>query len=117
MLAFTGLSSGIFNSPNHGAIIGSVPKQYRGFANGAINVCFNLAHIIGISSATLLMTLSFQMYTGQEGARVTTDNPVAFVSSLNATFLVGFIVASTALITSLMRGQKREVGLEEKAIT
>jgi len=117
MLAFTGLSSGIFNSPNHGAIIGSVPKQYRGFANGAINVCFNLAHIIGISSTTLLMTLTYQMYTRQEGARVTTDNPVAFVSSLNATFFVGFIIVSTALITSAMRGQTREVGMEEKAIT
>ena len=117
MLAFTGISSGIFNSPNHGAIIGSVPKQYRGFANGAINVCFNLAHILGISTTTLLMTLNYQMYTGQKGASVTTDNPVAFVSSLNATFFVGFIVASTALITSLMRGQKGEVGTEEKAIT
>ncbi len=114
MLAFTGLSSGIFNAPNHGAIIGSVPSQYRGFANGAINVCFNLSHIFGISFTTFLMTLTYQMNTGQETARVTTDNPVAFVSSLNTTFLVGFLIASTALITSLMRGQKREEGLVEK---
>lgn len=106
MLAFTGISSGIFNSPNHGAIIGSVPNQYRGFANGAINVCFNLAHILGISTSTLLMTVSYQMYSGQKDASVTPDNPVAFVSSLNATFLVGFIVASTALITSLLRGKQ-----------
>jgi len=117
MLAFTGLSSGIFNAPNHGAIIGSVPNQYRGFANGAINVCFNLAHIVGLSFTTLLMTLTYQINTGQKAARVTTDNPVAFVSSLNATFFVGFIIASTALIPSLMRGQKREVEREEKALT
>ena len=114
MLAFTGLSSGIFNSPNHAAIIGSVPNQYRGFANGAINVCFNLSHIFGISFTTFLMTLTYQMNTGQKAASVSTDNPVAFVSSLNTTFLVGFLIASTALITSLMRGQKREEGLVEK---
>jgi len=114
MLAFTGLSSGIFNAPNHGAIIGSVPHQYRGFANGAINVCFNLSHILGISFSTLLMTLTYQINTGQKAARVTTDDPVAFVSSLNTTFLVGFIIASTALIPSLMRGQKRDEGLVEK---
>jgi len=63
------------------------------------------------------MTLTYQMNTGQETARVTTDNPVAFVSSLNTTFLVGLGIASTALITSLMRGQKREVEREEKALT
>jgi len=114
MLGFTGLSSGIFNAPNHGAIIGSVPHQYRGFANGAINVCFNLSHILGISFSTLLMTLTYQINTGQKAVRVTTDDPVAFVSSLNTTFLVGFIIASMALIPSLMRGQKRDEGLVEK---
>ncbi len=117
MLAFTGISSGIFNAPNHGAMIGSVPNQYRGFANAAINVCFNLGHIVGLSFTTLLMTLTYPINTGQKAARVTTDNPVAFVSSLNATFFVGFIIASTALIPSLMRGQKRVVEREEKALT
>ncbi len=107
ILAFTGLSSGIFNAPNHGAIIGSVPNQYRGFANGAINVCFNLSHILGISFTTLLMTLTYQMQTGEKTASVTTDDPVAFVTSLNTTFLVGFLITSTALITSLLRGKQR----------
>ncbi|NIO07882.1 MAG: MFS transporter, partial [Deltaproteobacteria bacterium] len=116
MLAFTGLSSGIFNSPNHAAIIGSVPNQYRGFANGAINVCFNLSHILGISTTTLLMTISYQYYTGMQGAAVTTDNPAAFVSSLNATFIVGFLISSTALATSLLRGKKpkEELAVEVK---
>ena len=114
VLAFTGLSSGIFNAPNHGAIMGSVPNQYRGFANGAINVCFNLSHILGISFTTFMMTLTYRMNTGQETARVTAEDPTAFVSSLNATFFVGFLIASTALIPSLMRGQKRDEGLVEK---
>ena len=115
MLAFMGLSSGIFNAPNHGAIIGSVPRENRGFANGAINVCFNLAHIVGISFATFLMTLTYQINTGQETVRVTADDPVAFVSSLNTTFLVGFVIVSAALATSLMRGQKREKIVREEA--
>ncbi|MEE9232829.1 MAG: MFS transporter, partial [Nitrospirales bacterium] len=117
VLAFTGLSSGIFNAPNHGAIMGSVPNQYRGFANGAINVCFNLSHILGISFTTFMMTLTYRMNTGQETARVTAEDPTAFVSSLNATFFVGFLIASLALIPSLMRGQKRDEGLVERVIT
>ena len=87
MLALGGLGNGLFNAPNHGAIIGSVPRQDRGFANGTIQVCFNLPHMIGISLGTFLMTISYQFYSGQTGA-VTTDNPAAF--------------------TSLMRGPKRE---------
>jgi MFS family permease len=115
MLAFMGLSSGIFNAPNHGAIIGSVPRENRGFANGAINVCFNLGHIVGISFATFLMTLTYQINTGQETVGVTADDPVAFVSSLNTTFLVGFVIVSAALATSLMRGQNREKAVREEA--
>jgi len=108
ILGFTGLGSGLFNAPNHGAMIGSVPRQDRGFANGAIQVAFNLAHIMGISFATFLMTLTYQIHTGQETARVSTEDPVAFVSSLNTTFLLGLLISSTALVTSLMRGEKTE---------
>jgi len=108
MLAFLGLGSGLFNAPNHGAMISSVPKQDRGFANGAIQVCFNLAHMLGISLGTFLMTMSYQFHTGQEGARVSTDNPAAFVSSLNTTFFIAFIISMSALFTSGMRGQARE---------
>ena len=60
------------------------------------------------------MTLTYQINTGQKAARVIPDDPVAFVSSLNATFFVGFIIGSMALITSLMRGQKRKEELVEK---
>ena len=107
MLALGGLGNGLFNAPNHGAIIGSVPRQDRGFANGTIQVCFNLPHMIGISLGTFLMTISYQFHSGQSGG-VSTDNPAAFVSSLNYTFMVSMIFLSFALVTSLMRGQKRE---------
>ncbi len=107
MLGFTGLGSAFFNSPNHGAMIGSVPKEHRGFANGAIQVCFNLAHMFGISLGTFLMTLNFQRYVGR-GAAVTTTNPTAFVSSLNATFMIGGVVSMIAVITSSMRGKPEQ---------
>ncbi len=117
MLAFSGLGSGLFNAPNHGAMIGSVPKQDRGFATGAIQVCFNLAHMLGISLGAFLMTMFYQFNTGQVAASVSTDNPVAFVSSLNTTFLIGFIISISALFTSVMRGQNpKEVPIVEGSL-
>ena len=117
MLGFSGLGSGLFNAPNHGAMIGSVPKDYRGFANGAIQVCFNLGNMLGIALGTLLMTLAFQYYTGRPASEVTTDDPVAFVWSLNKTFMVGLIIVSTAMATSLLRGKMhREVVEPERAV-
>jgi len=113
MLAFGGLGNGLFNAPNHGAIMGSVPKVDRGFANGTIQVCFNLGHMMGISFATFLMTTIYQYYTGQSGG-ATTDDPQAFVSSLNYTFRIALIIITLALGTSLMRGQKREEAAMDK---
>ncbi len=60
------------------------------------------------------MTLTYQINTGQKAARVIPDDTVAFVYSLNDTLFVGFIIGSMALITSLMRGQKRKEELVEK---
>ncbi len=116
MLACGGIGGGLFNAPNHGAMMGSVPKQDRGFANGTIQVCFNLGHMLGISFATFLMTITYQYYTGQSGG-ATTDNPQAFVSSLNYTFMIALIIISVALGTSLTRGQKRaEAPIEEGSL-
>jgi len=93
--------------------MGSVPKVDRGFANGTIQVCFNLGHMMGISFATFLMPITYQYYTGQGGG-ATTDDPQAFVSSLNYTFMIALIIITLALGTSLMRGQKREEAAMEK---
>ncbi len=107
MLAFGGLGNGLFNAPNHGAIMGSVPKVNRGFANGSIQVSFNIGHMIGISFATFIMTMLYQIYTGETGG-ATTDNPQAFVASLNFTFMVALGIMTFALVTSLLRGKKQE---------
>ena len=116
MLAFGGLGNGLFNAPNHGAIMGSVPKEDRGFANGTIQVSFNLGHMTGISFGTFIMTVFYQYQTGQS-AISTTQNPQAFVTSLNYTFMIGLGVMAIALATSLMRGQKqKETPIDEASL-
>ncbi len=87
--------------------MGSVPKMDRGFANGTIQVSFNLGHMTGISFGTAMMTLIYQHQTGQPGV-ASTDNPAAFVTSLNYTFTIALCIMAFALATSLLRGKKQE---------
>jgi MFS family permease len=116
MLALSGLGTGLFNAPNHGAMISSVPRQHRGFANGALQLGFNLGHLFGISLGSFLMTITFQLHTGQKIEAPTTDNPAAFVWSLNYTYVISLIFIAIALVTSAMRGPKPS-GAQEDHLT
>jgi EmrB/QacA subfamily drug resistance transporter len=106
MLALTGLGAALFNSPNHAAMIGSVPREHRGFANGALQVMFNLGHILGISLGNMLMTVTFQFYTGDRTAVASPVQPAAFVAALNYTYVIASVIAGVAIVTSLLRGGK-----------
>jgi len=49
MMALVGVGSGFFNTPNQAAIIGSVPREYRGFATGMVQTVFGISALLGIS--------------------------------------------------------------------
>lgn len=107
MMAFMGLGSGLFNTPNQTAIIASVPREYRGFAAGMVQTVFGVSSLLGISLSGALLTLLFQRYSGVSGARPGAHHPVAFVSSMNAIYVVCLALVAVALAASLMRGKAR----------
>ncbi len=104
MLALTGIGTAFFNAANQAAIIGSVPKGHRGFANGMIHSGFELGHMLGVSLGALLLSLSFQYYSGIPGATPDPGNAFAFVSSMNASYGAAVVLSFVAMLTSLMRG-------------
>jgi MFS family permease len=104
VLALTGVGAALFNAPNHAAVIGSVPRQDRGFATGFIYTVFGLGHMLGVSVGALLLTLGFQHYSGIPGATPHPDNGFAFVSAMNACYLAALLLSLAALGASLMRG-------------
>ncbi len=110
MLALGGFGTGLFNAPNHAAMINSVPRQHRGFANGALQLMFNLGHMLGISLGSFLMTAAFRLHTGISVSAPTTSQPIAFVAALNYTYGVAVAFAAVALVMSAMRGPKVAVG-------
>jgi EmrB/QacA subfamily drug resistance transporter len=107
LMALLGLGSGFFNTPNQTAIIGSVPRGQRGFATGMVNAMFGLGHLLGVSLGGLLLAVMFQYYSGAPGASPTPDNPLAFVSSMNAVYLGCVGLALLAFALSFLRGGRK----------
>jgi EmrB/QacA subfamily drug resistance transporter len=107
LLACTGIGQGFFNTPNQTAIIGSVPRAYRGFATGLVQMIFGLGSLLGISLGGALLTQMFRHYSGIPDATPSADAPGPFVAAMSATYAVCFILMTVALAASLMRGGRR----------
>ncbi|MFQ5538961.1 MAG: MFS transporter [Candidatus Binatia bacterium] len=106
MIALGGLASALFYPSNHSAMIGSVPAEHRGIAAGTIYMMFGLGNTFGITLGSFLMTAAFRFHTGLSTATPTTENPAAFVASLNTTFLLVVGIAVLGMVLSLMRGKE-----------
>jgi EmrB/QacA subfamily drug resistance transporter len=107
LMALTGLGTGFFNTPNQTAIIGSVPREYRGFATGMVQTMFGVGSLLGISLGSALFALMFRYYAGVPEAAPSAERPLAFVASMNTTYLVCVALTLVALAASLMRGDTR----------
>jgi MFS family permease len=107
LLACTGIGQGFFNTPNQTAIIGSVPREYRGFATGLVQMLFGLGSLLGISLGGALLTQAFRHYSGLPDATPSAEAPGPFVAAMSATYAVCFVLMLVALATSLMRGGRR----------
>jgi len=104
MMALMGVGSGFFNTPNQAAIIGSVPREYRGFATGMVQTVFGISALLGISLGGVLLTLAFRYYAGIPGATPSAAHPRAFVASMNVAYLACLALMLVALFSSLLRG-------------
>lgn len=107
LLACTGIGQGFFNTPNQTAIIGSVPRDYRGFATGLVQMVFGLGSLLGISLGAALLTVMFRHYSGIPDATPSAAAPRAFVAAMSTTYAVCLVLMTTALVASLMRGGRR----------
>ena len=104
MLGLVGVGSGFFNTPNQAAIIGSVPREYRGFATGMVQTIFGVSTLLGISLGGVLLTLAFRYYAGIADATPSAAHPQAFVAAMRVTYLACLVLLAVALLASQMRG-------------
>jgi MFS family permease len=107
MMGLAGLGTGFFNTPNQTAVIGSVPKEYRGFAAGMVQTAFGMSSLFGISLTGVLLTLLFRLHARRPDVQPSADNAPAFVAAMNDIYLVCAGLMLVALVASLMRGGAR----------
>jgi EmrB/QacA subfamily drug resistance transporter len=107
LLICTGIGQGFFNTANQTAIIASVPREYRGFATGLVQMMFGLGSLLGISLAGVLLTTLFRHYSGIPDATPSPTAPGPFVAAMRATYALCLILMAMALGASLLRGGRR----------
>jgi len=104
LMALAGLGQGFFNPSNQMALIGAVPRTYRGFATGMVQMVFGLGTLLGTALGSTLLTMMFRYGTGRPGATPDAQQAGSFVFAMNATFAVCLGLTAIAFVVSLLRG-------------
>ena len=104
LMALIGIATGFFNTANQTGLITSVPREYRGFATGMVQMVFGLGSLIGTSLGTALLTVMFRYASGRPDATPSAEDPASFVFAMNAACAVCLALAAVAFVTSVMRG-------------
>jgi EmrB/QacA subfamily drug resistance transporter len=107
MMALVGIGTGFFNTPNQAAILGSVPREYRGFATGMVQMVFGVSALLGTSLTGVLLTALFRHYAGTPDATPTAAAPDAFAAAIRAIHAGCLALMLLALFTSVMRGGRK----------
>jgi EmrB/QacA subfamily drug resistance transporter len=101
MLAGAGL--GLFSSANNSAIMGEVPMDRQGVANGVVSTARQLGMMLGVAATTAIFKTRYPLYSALGEARAT----MAAVE--DALLVVSGIILLGAL-TSLVRGTEEARG-------
>jgi MFS family permease len=107
LLALTGIGQGFFNTANQTAVIASVPREYRGFATGMVQMSFGLGALLGTSLGSALLSAMFRYASGVPDATPSGADPASFVFAAKATYAVCLGLTAVAFAASLMRGGAR----------
>ncbi len=105
-LAFFGLGTGMFQSPNNSSVMGSAPRPDLGIASGILGTARNAGMAIGISSAGLVLysfispaVMAQQFLSGAEA--------ISFLGGLKYAYLFGGLLSVVAALFSFMQGRGR----------
>ena len=106
-LGVIGLGSGMFQTPNNSAVLGTAPYNRRGIASSMLAIMRNIGMVLGvaISGAVFSSRLNYLSETlKDQGLTATAVKSQAFTGALHATFIVGMALALIGVFTSLIRG-------------
>lgn len=99
-LALMGLSLGFFQSPNNSCIMGSVPKNKLGAANGITQLVKNLGMVIGIAFSIAIFTAFLGNGTENYGPR--------FIQSTQKVYYIAAGLSFVGALVSVIRNKKTQ---------
>jgi EmrB/QacA subfamily drug resistance transporter len=106
-LALFGLGRSLFSSPNSSSIMGSVPAQRRGVANGVRTTLTQTGNVLSIPVSLLLMTfiMPYDRLSEIVSSTQLTGEVTQFLAAINFACLALGIIVAIAIIPSLLRGK------------
>ncbi|MBI2357518.1 MAG: MFS transporter [Deltaproteobacteria bacterium] len=100
-LMLTGMGIGLFSSANGSAILGSVPREVQGMANGVVSIARQLGMMLGVAVATAVFSARHPLYTGLGEATAT-------AAAARDAFFLAAAIALVGVFTSLVRGKSSD---------
>jgi len=115
-LILFGIGLALFAPANVSSIMGSVPAEKRGVANGIVSTLGKTAGVLSIPFSLLLMTLVMpysQISTIVSGTQlINADEVPLFLKAINHACLILGIITLIAIIPSLMRGPRENTTMK-----
>ncbi len=105
-VAIFGLGTGIFQSPNNSAAMGSAPKQHLGIASGILATVRTVGMVLGVAAGGAVLS-AFASPSILQKASLHGSESDAFLKGLEHAYLAGGILTAIAAVTSLARGKSR----------
>ncbi|MBM3133685.1 MAG: MFS transporter, partial [Chloroflexi bacterium] len=106
-LAILGTGTGMFQSPNNSAVMGSVPPMYLGISSGILAAMRNVGMVLGLAVAGAVLynvaPVTQTMRPGAFGAAEIEE----FLNGLQWAYITGAILALAAAVTSFLAGGKK----------
>ncbi len=101
-LALFGLGTGIFQSPNNSAVMGSVPRPHLGIASGILSTARNTGMAMGIAAAGLILySLVPPAAVAQE--HLSGPEAISFLGGLKYAYLFGAGLSALAALFCFMQ--------------
>jgi EmrB/QacA subfamily drug resistance transporter len=107
-LGIVGIGSGMFNSPNTAAMMGTVPAQRRGIAGGARTMLQNTGAVISIAFVLAIITAAvpkdvlFKIFSGLAGS-LSAERLAPFIANMHTALWVLAATSVAGAVVCLLR--------------
>lgn len=109
-LVLTGIGSGMFQSPNNSAVMGSAPAEQRGAASGTLAMMRNVGMVLGVAAGGALFgvySLRTKEVLSSSGLTGEALKLASFSGGFRPTFLAAAGFAVLAMVASFVKGKVR----------